>query len=802
MRWGMKIGGSGDAGMTPAVQFRRVLGAALLLGCWRPAVAFGDLTASYEGTLTARKLAAASVAGVLAQAGDAVAGTVALSGGDDGVNGVYTVTGGRRGAKLTLLGANTVGTRLKFVAKVVDENAFSGVARLKGATAKGRAVLALSRHVASPPAQPREHCDSSFFTTDVMQRVLVPICAACHTSGGIAQHTSFRVTSTDALATQDSVALQIDLQDATQSRLLQKPLNVLAHGGGQQLQPGSDEYNVLLQWAQLVATDQQCNAPTQQVETVPLSAADLLLRASMDLRGTRPTPAELDQVEQDAAAYDADIDQYLHSDAFLERVKDVYDDALLVRREDDDDERRDETSALYGEALELIAYIVKNDRPFSEIGTADYTVANELFQQNGRMPYPMEPVTGSEWQPTHYLDGRPHAGLLSTSAFYQVWDTNNTNVNRRRANRWSIVFHCYNFLDTPVDVTRNVDNNDPNAVLNAVTTREDCKACHQRLDPLASFLFPTDNAGFENNGPTDFFRGNPERWRRVNRRAPAVYGRPGMDLRDMGRLLTENEKFDQCQSKRAFRLLTGRWPQSSTELAATDAIAQQWGSADQHNFRALVRRWMQSDAYKTQPKTDNASTVRRASPERLESLFADLTGFVWNRPPDNDEDDNNPESRPNRTAPVSLLTTEERGFKIILGGINGVTVSSRSQDLNASVAVLQRKLATLAAAYVMTNDLTAPDGSRKLLNGVTGTETPDDEAAIRAVIVQLARRLYGVRWSADGSDTSAVFQLFRALYDDRSQSGTGQNQVPGTQSERAWRGVLIAMLRSPRMLLY
>jgi hypothetical protein len=203
---------------------------------------------------------------------------------------------------------------------------------------------------------------------------------------------------------------------------------------------------------------------------VPMAAHELLTRASMDLRGTRPAPAELDQIEIDGSSYEALVDAYLRSPEFLERVKDTYDDAILVRREDFSDEARDETWAIYGEALELIAYIVRNDRPFTELGTADYTVASQLFQRDpDRMPFPMEPVSGSAWQPTHYTDGRPHAGLLSTSAFYQVWDTNNTNKNRRRANRISIVYHCYNFLETPVDVTRDVDNNDPNAVLNAVT---------------------------------------------------------------------------------------------------------------------------------------------------------------------------------------------------------------------------------------------------------------------------------------------------------------------------------------------
>ena len=70
----------------------------------------------------------------------------------------------------------------------------------------------------------------------------------------------------------------------------------------------------------------------------------------------------------------------------------------------------------------------------------------------------------------------------------------------------------YNFLDTPVDVTRNVDNNDADAVLNAVTTRPDCKACHDRLGPLASFLFPMDNMSrLQDTAPDDFFSGDPER---------------------------------------------------------------------------------------------------------------------------------------------------------------------------------------------------------------------------------------------------------------------------------------------------
>jgi len=762
-----------------------------------------DVSGSYDGSLSMPSRDTGSVAGALEQTGAVVHGTLALSLGDAALDGVYYVNGTSKGSKVSLGGANGTGVKLKWVG-TNSGIGLTGTVKLKGSTGKYKGAMQLTHRAAEPPPS-SQTCDSPFFTGQVMGRVLTPVCANCHVAGGSAQSANFRVTPNDLIATQQSVDGMIDLAHPEESRLIKKPLGLIPHGGGQQLANGSDEINILTQWAQLVASNQQCNGGAGDVTLTPLAADDLILRASMDLRGKRPSLAELDQIDTDAGAYQGLVDQYLDSPEFLQRVKDVYNDALLVDREDDRDESLDETHAIYGEALELIAYIVKNDRPFTELGTADYTVANDLFQRDtNRMPFPMEPVTGSEWQPTHYTDGRPHAGLLSTSAFYEVWDTNDTNKNRRRANRWSIVFHCYNFLDTPVDVTRNVDNNDPNAVLNAVTTRSDCKACHDRLDPMASFIFPMDNAGLDGDaGPTDFFRGNPERWRTANKRPPAVYGVPGTDLRDMGRLLTSNDKFAQCQTKRAFKMLFLRDPKTNSELATAGDIANKWKTEDGYNFRKLVRRWMLSDAYRGRPQTNEAEWVRRASPERMELAIKDLTGFVWTRSPEDNEDDADPNSDPPRVDPVSLLTSEKEGFKIILGGINGVSVSSRSQSLNASVAMVQRKVAAMAADFVLRNDLALPDDQRVLLKGVTGSEDPTaDEASLRTSIAGLERRFYGRRVATDSSVVSTWVTLYRNLYNDTTQGGTGRNQVPGTQAQRAWRGLLTAMLRSPRMMLY
>src|SRR4029434_6063985 len=49
-------------------------------------------------------------------------------------------------------------------------------------------------------------------------------------------------------------------------------------------------------------------------------------------------------------------------------------------------------------------------------------------------------------------------------------------------------------------------------------------------------------------------------------------------------------------------------------------------------------------AHTPRPNDDERDWVRRASPERLETMLADLTGFTWTRDPQDDEDDADPNS--------------------------------------------------------------------------------------------------------------------------------------------------------------
>jgi hypothetical protein len=57
----------------------------------------------------------------------------------------------------------------------------------------------------------------------------------------------------DALATARSLAPFVDSANPDGSRILEKPLALVPHGGDQQIAPGSSEDQMLRQWVGLIA---------------------------------------------------------------------------------------------------------------------------------------------------------------------------------------------------------------------------------------------------------------------------------------------------------------------------------------------------------------------------------------------------------------------------------------------------------------------------------------------------------------------------------------------------------------------
>jgi len=218
------------------------------------ALARADVTGSHDGQLVVKHVATPiAAAGVLSQTGTSVTGTLAIGGDSSAAGGQYMVTGKATPKRLKVAGV-AHGVALVWKAKIAGDT-LAGRLRLKGVGVKTAGTLTLVRN---PALADGSTCDAVFtsnqtyFTTQVQATALLA-CTACHVPGGQAEATRFHVTTTDALATARSVAAFVDSANPDGSRILEKPLLIVPHGGGQQMLPGSNEEQILRHWVGLIA---------------------------------------------------------------------------------------------------------------------------------------------------------------------------------------------------------------------------------------------------------------------------------------------------------------------------------------------------------------------------------------------------------------------------------------------------------------------------------------------------------------------------------------------------------------------
>src|SRR5439155_21632676 len=166
----------------------------------------------------------------------------------------------------------------------------------------------------------------------------------------------------------------------------------------------------------------------------------------------------------------------------------------------------DYRKALLAEPMKLVEHTVRNDRPFTEIVTADYILVSPysargygIFDElKDQFQDPDDPF---EYVPVKLkaLVGRskaenqdsatgfyPHAGLLSTFQYVTRYPTTQTNRNRLRARMYYQHFLGVDVLELAARVS------DAAAVTAKykVPTMEasECVVCHKTLDPVAGLF--------------------------------------------------------------------------------------------------------------------------------------------------------------------------------------------------------------------------------------------------------------------------------------------------------------------------
>ena len=387
-------------------------------------------------------------------------------------------------------------------------------------------------------------------------------CITCHVEGGASGNTRL-VFVTDDNPDHEAINLQVfqdflaEVDDGA-SYMLNKIQGALGHGGGIQVAAGTDEYANMERFLTLLGEDVGPVALTPETlfdGAEMESARNTLRRAAIIFAGRIPTEEEYESTESGGlASLRAAIRVLMEGPEFHEFLVRGANDRLLTDRDGTiidasaTDEFVDFSNLYYEKAtsgisyeelywwykdvqygirrapLELIARVAKNDLPYSEILTADYTMANPMAAEAyGSQSQFSNPSDVHEFKPSaivsYYRDGPskvaeyslefgtqvtnpgelatkyPHAGILNTTVFLLRYPTTATNRNRARS-RWTY----YHFLGLDVEKSAS-RTTDPDALAdrdNPTLSNPACTVCHRVLDPVAG--------AFQNYGDVGLYR--------------------------------------------------------------------------------------------------------------------------------------------------------------------------------------------------------------------------------------------------------------------------------------------------------
>jgi hypothetical protein len=498
----------------------------------------------------------------------------------------------------------------------------------------------------------------------------------------------------------------------------------------------------------------------------------------------------------------------------------------------------DYRQALLEEPLRLIEHIVRNDRPFSEILTADYIMVS-AYSAHGYGVYDQlktqfrNPDDPLEFLPVRLsaLVGRnasenqesatgfyPHAGVLSTFQYLSRYPTTETNRNRLRARMFYLHFLGVDVLEL---AARGSDAAAATAAFPIpVTQAGECVVCHKTLDPVAGLF--QDYWRFDAN--FSIYGRRKEGW--FEDMFPAGFegqALPSADrwraLQWLGERTAGDPRFARTMAGHAWQLLTGRrplqppqdiddrlfdakqraWEQQQCDL---DTIARRF-TEDGMNFRGLIRDWVLSDFYRAhslQAAVDSderlaelseTGVVRMLSPEQLERKVEAIFGRPWGRLHE-------------QTA-------------MLYGGIDSKEVTERATDPSGAMGAIQRTLSNDVACRNTALDFSRPVSERLLFADMEPTVVPgSSEAAdlqIRQTIARLHQRILGRTDAVDSAEVQRTFQLFSSVVADAAATERFEPQetwhcrqglqgpVPDPHyTVRAWRAVLTYLLRQPEFL--
>ncbi len=401
----------------------------------------------------------------------------------------------------------------------------------------------------------------TYFEEEIFDAIVMTACTLCHIDGGIAgvSDLHFVKDANKAEENFDIFTAFYNQQSDGYNYVLTKVSGGDNHGGGARLPLGSSGYEKMAAFLGLL--EGEVSVPVESAITLfngvqNQSAVDTLHDAALLLAGRLPTSTETAAVAAGGeSVLRTTLPTLMQGAHFHEFIKDAANDRLFIRGNEDfnladdcptcfpavnaeywrltDTSTRNAASLFMSQLnysiieapLELIAYVVEQNKPYSEILTADYDMltktlnsvtggtavfasnADALEFQPGRIQgyylrdsaTVLEQVAGAPLpkiiNPGNMRISYPHVGVLNAKSFLSRYPSTATNRNRARA-RWTY----YNFLGVDIEGLAK-RTTDPVALAdtnNPTLNNSACAVCHSIMDPVAgTFQDHGDNGTYK-----------------------------------------------------------------------------------------------------------------------------------------------------------------------------------------------------------------------------------------------------------------------------------------------------------------
>ena len=722
---------------------------------------------------------------------------------------------------------------------------------------------------------------SEFFREKVWAPTLNAKCISCHINSGQAKHSKFILQPSQVPGYLDSNMKT--LQDLARYSVEDTPLLLakpaqrgVTHEGGMQLDPGSPEYEALSEllhrFDNPVECEDQINVGNYFDGVEQLNEVETLRKATLALVGRLPTQEEVEQVRDlGIDSLDPVLDAIFQEEAFFTKLSEIYNDEFLTDRYynntdavgllngekypsywfesiTDEDTRNqvanDTNKGLAREAINLVLHVVRNDRSYKEILTADYVMLTPYTAKS----YNVKAKFKNENDPYEIVEaklpGVPHAGVLTSTVWLSRFPTTATNRNRHRARMIYKLFLATDVLklgERPIDPTSI-------KTVNPTLNNANCAVCHAIVDPIAGTF---QNFQAANNDYVPLEDTEQMTWF-ADMRLPGFGELPMPDDQVnsseqwLAQQIVADDRFAQSAVNIVWKGLLGQdplsepfdasqpdYPEALEAFQVQDRVIQSIAKKfrdNGYNLKHVFREVIKTDYFRAKNmrgeldetrtrEVAELGTAQYLTPEQLERKIEAVTGYPW-------------AGGPNDT-PVLLNMNE---YRIFYGGIDSNSITERITEPNGIMANISIRMANEMSCIATARDFADDASDRLLFPYVEPGYLPEDSNqfavpavndAIRANVQHLYEHVLGESYDINDPEITEAVNLFVTVWKAGRNAviaGTEPVELPGpcratndywtgkdlpeaqriTQDPdytvRAWMGVLTYMLSDYKFL--